>query len=504
MNKHRKHHKPEKQEMKLCTAVVEGRVCSYGDSCRYSHDISTAMALRPPDLGEECPIFTLRGTCKFGVNCRFGTAHLEPTTGASRRVAVDVEPYEELNVVSTNLIHQLRKKAVDFKKVDALAEGFTAAVAQQHDLHQAGQQYGVPTAEAAAGEAEAAAGSADASKVKAEGKALATTQATLEAKPAAEKSTVECVAAAYRARVAEECAAPMHERKLIDFRGKLYLAPLTTVGNLPFRRVCKKFGVDITCGEMALGTSLLQGSASEWALLKRHPCEDIFGVQIAGNQAQAMGRVAQLIEDNSSVDFVDINMGCPIDSICNKGMGSAMALRPGRIQSVVRTMSTVLSCPLTVKMRVGYEDAETQRNAHKLIPKMSQWGASAITLHGRSRQQRYSRAADWDYIKHCAGVAAALPQHQILGGQGWADDAAGGGGDRGADGAGGVLPLIGNGDVFCYEDVHTPSKVGGVSAVMVARGALVKPWVSATHARHAAPREATHSSPAQLHPTHPL
>lgn len=512
MNKHRKPFKPEAVQLKMCSAIVEGRECSFGDGCRYSHDLKACMEARPADLGEECPIYTLRGHCRFGVNCRFGSVHLDPSTGANLHKTIAEVPYEELNITPNDLFQRLRKKAVDFRRVDALAVKYTSAVQDQHEHHNNLQQSNEAKTEAAATDAtrgQAESGTPDATTESASATTTSSTDPAAVPEPPVSAST-------YHALAAVDALPPEHARRPLDFRGKLYLAPLTTVGNLPFRRICKKFGVDITCSEMALGTALLQGSPSEWALLKRHPCEDIYGVQIAGNQAQAMGRVAQLIEENGArlsephsarhlmprasqtpyaspscpcsscaeaplfacavnVDFVDINMGCPIDSICNKGMGSAMSLRPGRIQSVVRTMSSVLTCPLTVKMRVGYDDNEAQRNAHKLIPKIASWGASAVTLHGRSRQQRYSRAADWGYISQCAGVAAAQPQRLILGGGagiGGIDETEG----SDVEGGNGGLPLVGNGDVFSWEDVYGP-KAAGVSACMVARGALVKPWV---------------------------
>lgn len=487
MNKGRKHFKPDANEVKLCGSVLKGTTCNFGERCKFSHDLAAYMAQRPADLGETCPIYTLRGFCRFGAACRFGSSHLDPSAGSNMTTPVATPPCEEMNVVPFELTQRLRKKAIDFTAIDARSDAIMKDVQRQHDAHQAGRQaeFGVMGEGSGEGGGERSVGKADGEGEGAANGDGAEGGADVPPSGGGEPSS-------YHARAASSDAVPKRERKHVDFRGKLYLAPLTTVGNLPFRRVCKGLGADITCGEMALGTSLLQGHASEWALLKRHPCEDFFGVQIAGNNAQPMGRVAQLIEENCDVDFVDINMGCPIDAVCNKGMGASLACRPGRVQSVVRTMSERLSCPLTVKMRIGYDDGSP--TAHKLIPRLATWGAAAVTLHGRTRQQRYYRSADWEYINTCAGIA----QQQPLARPPAASD--------GGEPPNGFLPLIGNGDVFSYEDVHAAmlrasgvdagagaddaeaadgspsagalatSPLGGVSSVMLARGALVKPW----------------------------
>ncbi|KAJ1931989.1 tRNA-dihydrouridine(47) synthase [NAD(P)(+)]-like protein, partial [Linderina pennispora] len=193
----------------------------------------------------------------------------------------------------------------------------------------------------------------------------------------------------------------------IDYRGKTYLAPLTTVGNLPFRRICKGFGVDITCSEMAIATNLLQGQHTEWALLKRHPCEDLFGIQLAGNRSDILGRAAEIVSRECETDFIDLNMGCPIDMAYNNGGGSALMGHPKKISRIVRTMHYVTDCDVTVKFRTGIN--KNDNVAHTLIPQFEEWGAALGTLHGRSRQQRYTKLADWEYIAQCKKTTNRMP-----------------------------------------------------------------------------------------------
>ncbi|CAG8749979.1 16076_t:CDS:10 [Cetraspora pellucida] len=234
------------------------------------------------------------------------------------------------------------------------------------------------------------------------------------------------------------------EKKKISFKNKLYLAPLTTVGNLPFRRICKEFGADITCGEMAIATNLLQGQQSEWALLKRHVSEDMFGVQICGCKAQHMVKCAEILSNEIEVDFIDVNLGCPIDLVYNKGGGTALLRHDGKLGKILRGMNKVTDIPITVKLRTGIQDDIPV--AHKLVPKFEKWGVSMATLHGRSRQQRYTKLADWQYISKVSYTVNEMP-------------------------------LLGNGDVLGYTDYYEHIEKHRIDGIMIARGALIKPWI---------------------------
>lgn len=242
------------------------------------------------------------------------------------------------------------------------------------------------------------------------------------------------------------------ERKSLDLRGKTYLAPLTTVGNLPFRRVCKRLGADVTCGEMALAGNLLQGQNSEWALLRRHRSEDLFGVQLAGSNVDTLTRAAELVARECVVDFVELNAGCPIDVVFNKGGGCALMKRRPKFRKMVWAMSHVLPVPLGVKVRTGV--AQNCRNADEIIEDVAAMGAGWITVHGRSRKQRYSKNADWEYLTQICAPAARRAR----------------------------IPLLGNGDVYHWNDAVRYFPGGedadaGFASVMVARGALIKPWL---------------------------
>lgn len=155
------------------------------------------------------------------------------------------------------------------------------------------------------------------------------------------------------------------EKKQIDWSNKLFLSPLTTVGNLPFRRICKEYGADVTCGEMAMCSSLLQGAPQEWALVKRHKTEDLFGVQLCANSPHLLTRCGQVLQQEANIDFIDLNLGCPIELVYRQGGGCGLLRRTKVLESCVRNLSQILTIPLTIKTRTGVYSNDSI--AHKLV-----------------------------------------------------------------------------------------------------------------------------------------
>jgi tRNA-dihydrouridine synthase 3 len=226
------------------------------------------------------------------------------------------------------------------------------------------------------------------------------------------------------------------------FQDKVVLAPLTVGGNLPFRRLCTEFGADVTVGEMAVVQKLLRGATAEFALLRSHPDERLFGVQLADKRPDCLAEGARLAESRGA-RFVDINCGCPINLITGRGMGASLLRKPARLGRLVAAVKAAVSIPVTVKLRTGWH--EDKVNVRDVARACEEGGADAIAIHGRTREQRYSKAADWDLI----GRVAA---------------------ERG-------VPVIGNGDILTHYEARERMARSGVRSVMLARGALIKPWL---------------------------
>ncbi|GMG19213.1 unnamed protein product [[Candida] boidinii] len=254
------------------------------------------------------------------------------------------------------------------------------------------------------------------------------------------------------------------EKKPLNLKNAKIVSPLTTVGNLPYRRLMKTLGADITYSEMAFALPLIQGSNSEWALPKAHESEyPGFGVQIATSKNFQACKAAEAIAKlTTHVSELNLNCGCPIDLLYRQGQGSALLEQPNRMVRLLKGMNYCSGdIPVTVKLRMGSKDNNPV--ADVIVKKLLKEGdVAAITLHGRSRQQRYTREADWDYVSKIGSIVQEYNADQVE--------------DKDARDKRPVY-LIGNGDCFTHEDWYRAVNNPNIDSVMIARGALIKPWI---------------------------
>ncbi|KAG8181848.1 hypothetical protein JTE90_003995 [Oedothorax gibbosus] len=442
-NKHRPRNKSVPKAEKLCFKIGTEGSCPFGDTCVYSHDVDAYLSSKPTDLGPTCYLYRTFGKCPYSYSCRYGLDHIQD--GKNLVLEEVYEQYKTKNLVSNfltkDLQFALRKHNYDFKKSDKILDAYSHFLNEKATDDKAKSDSNENNVNGNSKTNEDNLNENDESSKNSLLEENAAPVLPLEKDTAAEKSN----ATLEKNKSIDDLLFEREIRK-IDFENKLYLAPLTTVGNLPFRRICKELGADITCSEMALSLSLLQGQNSEWALIKRHHTEDIYGIQLCGFNQSILTRCCQVLSENASFDFIDINMGCPLDAIYKKGAGCGLMNRLKKLEGIVYGVSSVINVPLTLKMRTGiYANAHLADNVIERIKKLKN-SVSLITLHGRSREQRYTRSADWDYIDTCTKVANPIP-------------------------------LFGNGDILSYEDYNLRRKETGVSGVMIARGALIKPWI---------------------------
>lgn len=435
------------------------------------------------DLTTSCPIFTLKGFCTMGWKCRFLGSHVRITGPSSLANPTNPTGFGgsglELKVdEARRAAWRGRSKAFKLEKDDAEQEELnfgTSAGMKSMRI----RQYPLPKTKAVLkwleeetkADPQSSAGRGpipqhiiDASltpapaPMEAEGEDMEEYENSLRNKKLSEAASSSTSIDLARIR-------PSEKRRL-NWSNQLYLAPLTTTGNLPFRRICAGFGSDIHCGEMGLAESFLHGNSSEWSLVRRHSSERIFGTQLCGSKPDLLVPVAEALkaEIGDGLDFVDINCGCPIDLVFNKGAGSALLDHPSKLSKIVRGMNAVLGdTPLTIKLRTGTGAKQT---THKIFAKAQvEWGVSAATLHGRSRKQRYKNDADWGYIATCAQTLRESVRT-------WNEES------RHADEEEMVpIPIFGNGDVYSHQDYYERLERTGVDGEMIARGALIKPWL---------------------------
>lgn len=231
--------------------------------------------------------------------------------------------------------------------------------------------------------------------------------------------------------------------KSIQIDPPLIAAPMAGITDQAFRLLAREFGASYVVSEMVSCKGLIYDQAKTWELLNIDEREQPIAVQIFGSVPLEMAKAAALIQEHTPACAIDINMGCPTPKIVKSGEGSALMLKPSLVGDIVRAVVSAVTIPVTVKTRKAWDlSSPTAVDIAKVVESA---GASAIAVHGRTREQFYSGKADWDIIRRVKESVC--------------------------------IPVIGNGDVFSAADAHRLMTETGCDAVMVGRGAMGNPWL---------------------------
>lgn len=229
---------------------------------------------------------------------------------------------------------------------------------------------------------------------------------------------------------------------VVDFNG-LFLAPLAGVSETCYRRLCRLNGADAVVSEMTSAEGLLRKGKQTLRLLEFDEQERPVGIQLFGADPVRMAAAAAWVAENARPDFIDLNAGCPVRKVVNRGAGAALLKDPQRFEKIVCSMVKAVALPITVKIRSGWNTGEWVDLEFARIAQAS--GAKALFLHARSKTMVFSGSALWERIR--------LVKQAI------------------------TIPVIGNGDVKSAEDGVRMKNETGCDGIMIGRGASGNPWI---------------------------
>ena len=230
----------------------------------------------------------------------------------------------------------------------------------------------------------------------------------------------------------------------VEIKNKIVLAPMAGICNSAFRRIAKEFGCGLIVSEMVSDKAIFYGSKKTIDMLYMKEEERPISQQIFGSDKESFVYAAKYIEENMKPDIIDINMGCPVPKVAiSSQAGSALLKNPDKVYEIVSEVVKAVSVPVTVKIRSGWDFNSI--NAKEIAKVIEKAGASAITIHPRTRSQGYTGCADWNIIREVKESVS--------------------------------IPVIGNGDIKSCYDAKKMLEETKCDAVMIGRGVLGNPWL---------------------------
>lgn len=229
----------------------------------------------------------------------------------------------------------------------------------------------------------------------------------------------------------------------VTAKNNVVLAPMAGVCNPAFRLIAKEFGCGLVCAEMVSDKAIVHGNERTMQMLFVDEREKPLSLQIFGGDTETLVEAAKVVDQHTNADIIDINMGCPVPKITKCDAGARWLLDPSRIEEMVTQVVKAVSKPVTVKMRIGWDDDHVY--AVQNAKAVENGGGSAVSVHGRTRVQMYTGKANWDIIKEVKEAVS--------------------------------IPVIGNGDVFTPADAKRLLEHTGCDGVMIGRAALGNPWM---------------------------